>query len=401
MIGRDMSTGSGTSGKGVYDVVVVGLGAMGSAALYQLARRGARVLGIDRFRPPHTFGSSHGDSRITRQAIGEGAVYTPLVLRANQIWEELEARTGEALLYRIGALVFGNPGSGAPMHKRTDFLARTMSVAVEFGIPHELLTGSSLRERFPQFRFADDDVGYFEPGGGYLRPERCVEAQLRVAEALGADVRFDTVVSGIEPTGDGDTVVRTAKGTVRARRVVLSAGPWAVDFLSPSCLEHVGVYRQVVAWFRPKGVFAEHEPARMPVFIRQPSPGEIPVYGLPAIDANGVKVASEQHVTRCRPEASSPVVEPAEREGLLRAGRQALRLTDECTRAISCLYTVTSDGHFVIDWHPELPGTLLVSPCSGHGFKHSAAIGELAAQLTLDEAPALDISAFALSRFGA
>src|SRR5271169_631154 len=176
------------------DVVVVGLGAMGSASLYQLAKLGARVIGIDRFDPPHDQGSSHGDTRITREAIGEGRDFVPLVLRSNQIREELEAATGRSLLTRNGALVLASQSIAGNHHGSTSFVQDTINAAREFGIAHETLGAEEIRRRYPQFRLRGDEVGYFEGGAGFLCPEACIETQLTLARQMGAQIFTSEVV---------------------------------------------------------------------------------------------------------------------------------------------------------------------------------------------------------------
>ena len=166
-----------------YDTIVVGLGAMGSATLLQLARRGQRVLGLDRHDPPHAWGSTHGDTRITRVGIGEGEDYVPLVQRSHQIWREIEAETGADLLTQCGALILAPGSSTAVVHGKANFVRRTIAAAERFGIPHEVLAPEDCTRRFPQFRLRGDEVVYHEPGGGYVRPERCVEAQLMLARS--------------------------------------------------------------------------------------------------------------------------------------------------------------------------------------------------------------------------
>ena len=172
----------------VADVLVVGLGAVGSAALYQSAKLGARVIGIDRFDPPHDQGSSHGDTRITREAIGEGREFVPLVLRSNQIWQELETTTGRNLLTRNGGLVLASPSMPGNHHGSTSFIKDTIAAATEFSIAHEILSTDELCHRYPQFRLRGDEIGYFEPGAGFLRPEACIDAQLTLGKHLGAKV---------------------------------------------------------------------------------------------------------------------------------------------------------------------------------------------------------------------
>ncbi len=197
------------------DVIVVGLGAMGSAALYQAAKLGARVIGIDRFIPPHDRGSSHGDTRITREAIGEGREFVPLVQRSNQIWEELEVATGRSLLTRNGALILASQSIYGDHHGSTSFLQDTISTAVEFGIAHEVLNADEIRRRYPQFKLSGDELGYFEPGAGFLRPEACIETQLALARQHGAEVfASETVLDIGEQHGAVEVRTERAKYSV-------------------------------------------------------------------------------------------------------------------------------------------------------------------------------------------
>ena len=233
------------------DVVVVGLGAMGSATLFQLARRGARVLGIDRWAPPHEHGSSHGESRITRQAVGEGDEYVPFVVRAHDIWRELEAETGESLLAPVGGLVLGRERQSAWHHGQPDFVGRTIAVARRHGIPHEVLAPAEVEARFPQFRLAGDEVGYWEPGAGFLRPERCVAVQLDRARALGAVIRTGETVVRVVPSAQ-DVRVETDRASYAAGRAVLTAGAWMPELLPGPVAKLLAVHRQVLYWFAPR-----------------------------------------------------------------------------------------------------------------------------------------------------
>ena len=208
-----------------YDAIVVGLGAVGAATLYQLARRGARVLGIDRFAPPHDQGSSHGESRITRLAIGEGDAYVPLVQRSHAIWRELEARTGRPILTQTGGLVLAPRDGAADHHGKPDFVRRTIACAQRFGIAHEVLDADGIRARFPQFHLQHDEIGYYEPEAGFLRPEQAIAAQLEAAVACGATVRTHEPVLALEYGAGTDAVtVRTAAGDFSADQVVVAAG---------------------------------------------------------------------------------------------------------------------------------------------------------------------------------
>lgn len=382
-----------------YDAVVVGLGAMGSAALYHLAGQGARVLGIDRFAPPHPYGSTHGDTRITRQAVGEGPAYVPLVLRSYELWRDLERETGRDLLTITGGLIMGSAGGASAHHGRIDFLERTMAVAREFHIPHTTLDAAEIRRRFPQFALTGDEIGYVEEPAGFLRPEACVAAHLDVAARRGAEIRTGETVAAVVPDAGGVTV-QTDRGTYAAGTVILAAGPWLPSFLDDVYAPLFAVYRQVLYWFDVKESIASYLPGAFPIFIWLRDDGDI--YGFPAIDgpAGGVKVATEVYLETTTPEHVAREVGPEETQAMYRehvAGALP-GLSERCIKAASCLYTVTPDSHFVIDRHPRHPQIILASPCSGHGFKHSAAIGEALAQLALRGATTLDISAFRLDR---
>ena len=385
-----------------YDVAVVGLGAAGAATLYQLARRGVRAVGIDRFSPPHVYGSTHGDTRITREAIGEGEAYTPLVRRSHAIWRELEAETGADLLTQCGGLIVEAAGGGAAGHHRHEFLASTIACANRYGVEHELLSSADVAGRFPQFALDGDELAYYEPTAGFVRPERCVQAQLTVAARLGAEIRREERVLAIEPSGSG-VLVCTDHGVVDAGRVVLAVGAWVRDFVARDRLSLFGVYRQVMAWFEVRPEAIDHTPGAMPVFIWGLGDGNA-FYGLPTIDGSReVKVATEQLDTATDADETSLEVDPDEPRVLYDnlIGRRLPGVSSRCLRTARCLYTVTPDANFVIDDHPDINGVLLVSPCSGHGFKHSAGLGEAIAQRITTGTSDADLSSFQLDRFAA
>lgn len=383
-----------------YDVCVVGLGAAGAATLYQLARRGLKVVGIDRFSPPHVYGSTHGDTRITREAIGEGEAYTPLVQRSHAIWRELEAETGEDLLTQCGGLIIEAAGGGAAGHHRHEFLASTIACARRYGIEHELLTATDVTRRFPQFGVDGTESAYYEPTAGFVRPERCVSAQLTVATRLGAGIRRDERVLSVE-TSMASVRVRTDRGVVHAERVVLAVGPWVRDFIETDQLRLFNVYRQVLTWFELRPDAGDHTPAAMPVFIWGLQDGNA-FYGFPAIDGTrDIKVADEKLDSPTTADEASLDVEPDEPHVVYESmlSTRLPGLSSRCVRAARCLYTVTPDANFVIDEHPDLDGVLLVSPCSGHGFKHSAGVGEAIAQRVTTGSSDVDLSTFRLDRF--
>jgi len=378
-----------------YDAIVLGLGAMGSATLYQLATSGAKVLGIDRHRPPHTLGSTHGDTRITRVGIGEGVEYVPLVQRSHEIWRQLESATGADLLRQCGGLVMAS--QAASMHGSESFLDHTVAAARSFGVDHRMLTAAEIAAAYPQFGLTGQEVAYQEPGAGYLRPERCVEAQFELARQLGAEIRFDTTVSSYDDDG-GAVTMRTADETLTTAKLVVSAGAWMTG-LVPDLADHLTVYRQVLYWFDLERR-AEYEAYRaMPVYIWWGGPSRADmIYGFPMIDGpdGGAKVATEQYVTATTVDEVDRSVTQQEidqmYEGYVRDRLPGL--SRRCVKARACLYTVTPDSRFLIAPHPRQPNVIVASPCSGHGFKHSAAIGECVAQLALTGTSLIDLSAF-------
>lgn len=386
------------------DLLVVGLGAVGSATLYQSAKRGARVIGIDRFQPPHNHGSSHGDTRITRQAIGEGREFVPLVLRSNQIWEELESATGRSLMTRNGGLVLASPTVASSHHGSTSFIQDTIDAAVAFGIAHEKLCAAEIRQRYPQFRLNGDEVGYFESRAGFLRPEACIKAQLSAAEHCGARVVTGETVLAVEAIVDGTIEVSTDRGNYSAAKVLLAVGPWIQKLLGPKHAALFKVYRQVMNWFALKQHAERYSTDCFPVFIwiTGSQPRDM-LYGFPVVDGpeNGMKISTEQYESPIDPDGITRTVAHSE-VAAMHAEYIASRLPDvssECLRSEVCLYTVTPDARFVVDCVPGTSSILLASACSGHGFKHSAALGEALAQLALGEEPVTDLTPFHLNRF--
>ncbi len=380
------------------DVIVVGLGAAGAASLYQLARRGVKAIGVDRFAPPHAMGSSHGETRITRIGVGEGAAYPPLARRSHQIWRELEAETGEALLLQCGMLALGQ--RGAVMHGRPDFLGHTIEMARRFDVEHELLDADEIGRRYPQFGLAGDEAGYFEPGAGMVYPERCIDAQLTMARRLGAEIVTDAVVTSVEPDGGGVRVV-TATETFAAAQVVIAAGVWNPGLIGAP-LAPLTIQPQALHWFaadRPE----DFRPDRFPVFIWIHGQGADDLfYGFPipsGLPTQAVKVATEAYRSiaspdgfdRSIPAGAAMAVWQEHVVGRLRG------LSPTTVKSAACLYTMAPDGDFVID---RIAGRnmIVASACSGHGFKHSAAIGEMLADAALSPdwvAPA----GFGLDRF--
>jgi sarcosine oxidase len=390
-----MYTDSSTSAQ-VADVIVVGLGAMGSAVTFQLAQRGLRVIGLDRFRPPHGRGSTHGETRITRLAVGEGAEYVPLVRRSHELWRELEAASGSRMLEQIGGLVIGRRDDG--------FLEQTRAVAQLHGIPHRNLSNRQLRDDFPMFDAPEDTEAYFEPEAGFVRPESAITAQLMLARRAGAQLRLgESVLSWT--ASSGEVTVTTDTATLQARELVLCAGAW-ISQLVPESAGLFAVYPQVLHWF---GIRRGYEALRqMPIFIWEMAGARDAFthlsggfYGFPAIDgrSGGLKLATERYDATVDPDraAEFDLDESARTLHQRYLARYFPWVNAEPLRSTSCLYTCTRGNRFIIDEHPSHPNVRIVAACSGHGFKHSAAIGEAVAQTISGGVSEIDLTPFALA----
>jgi sarcosine oxidase len=386
----------------VYDVAILGLGATGSAAAYQAAKRGLSVLGIDQFSPPHAHGSSHGDTRITRKAIGEGDAYVPLVLRANQIWREVQRETGASLITLTGGLWISSGARQAETHV-ANFFDNTMNAARRYGIEHQVLSAADIRARFPQFAVRDDEMGYYEPDAGFLRPEACIAAQLQLAARRGAELRTGERVERFHDH-EGVVTMLTDHGVHRAKQLVICAGPWLRRFLAPEIAKLFTVTRQVTYWFEPEAPVERFQAPAFPAWIWELQDRKNVIYGTPATDAAAaIKVATEQYSSSTTPESVAREVTDAERREMhAQLVAPYLRgVSARCVRAATCLYTATPDFQFVIDRLPGHPNVWLASPCSGHGFKHSAAVGEMLAELVSEGRSTIRAAPFSLERFAA
>ena len=388
--------------KNEFDVIVLGLGATGSATTYQLARRKRKVLGIDQFSPPHDYGSTHGESRIIRQAIGEGEEYTPLSLRSYELWREIERETGMELLTITGGLILQRRASETKLHGQHDFLGQTIACAQKFNIRHEVLETGDVKNRYPQFAVTEE-TAYFEYDTGYLRPEPCVSAQLNLAEKYGAMIRLNQKVSSITPHQNTHVRVATESAVYEAEQLVIAAGAWVTKFLPPAYARFFKVYRQVMYWFRVRDdsrrAFA---PGKFPIFIWiSEAERDFGFYGFPSLDERTIKVASEQYTLTTTPNDVNRQVTAEEKKSMYAHHlRDKLPgVSDICDAAVTCLYTTTPDANFVIDFYPGQHRIVVASPCSGHGFKHSAAIGEAIAQFVIDGKSELDITGFRINRF--
>jgi sarcosine oxidase len=372
-----------------YDVIVAGVGGMGSATVAELAARGARVLGLERSSIPNDSGSSHGVNRIIRLAYAEDPRYVPLLRRAYAGWRELEGRLGEPILVITGGLDIGRPDSPT--------VCGALDSARAHDLDHELLDAAELMARLPGFVLPDELVAVHQPDGGFVLSERAIAGYARLAIADGAELRGHEPVVGWEPRGDG-VVVRTAVAEYRARRLVISAGAW-VGRLLPSLARLAVPERQVLLWAGTKRP-ASYAVGAFPVFILEVPEGLY--YGFPEYGIPGLKIGRMHHRGEfVDPDAWDRGRVDAEDEAVLRA---ALRryLPDADGPALTlrtCMFTNTPDEHFIIDRLPGAPQVVVVSPCSGHGFKFVSVVGEIAADLALDGATYHDIEMFRIERF--
>jgi sarcosine oxidase len=384
-----------------FDTIVLGLGAMGSAALYHLAKKGSRALGIDRYSPPHAFGSTHGDTRVTRLAIGEGEHYTPLAIRSHELWRELERETGTSLLTTNGGLIISSGDATSHTHVE-GFFDNTLAAARKFGIAHELIDAAEIRRRFPQFKVSGAEHGYLERDAGFVRPERCVAAHLTEAERRGATIHRHETVVAFRGTASGVSVM-TDRGTYAAATLIVAAGAWLPRLVGPDLGQHFAVYRQALFWFEIESPTSAFSVEHCPIFIWELTDRRQGIYGFPAVDGpqGGVKIATEQFAETTDADAVRRNVTDEEIRSMVAdyVVPYMTGLTGRCLKAVTCLYTVTPDFGFVLDRHPSLERAILVSPCSGHGFKHSPAIGEALAEMATGGAPRFDLTPFALSRF--
>jgi sarcosine oxidase len=378
------------------DVIVVGLGAMGSAACFQLVARGASVIGIDQYVPPHALGSTHGDTRITRLAIGEGREYVPLVRRSHELWREIERESGTRLLTESGIVILAHPSS--------PFLRETRAAAREYQIEHEDLRSDAIRARLPMFAVDEETEAYYEATAGYVRPEPAVAAQLTVARRKGARLQLAERVQQWSASASGVSVTTTAD-TYRADRLLICAGAW-IGELFPDGRDIFAIYRQLLYWFPIREGYPQLRD--MPAFVWEfggVRGGLVHLdgfYGFPALDGpgGGVKVASESYERTAEPDGRQHPATPLEiaRMHERRIAPYLPWLGPEAIRTVSCLYTSTWGSRFVIDRHPEHETVLIVSACSGHGFKHSPAIGEAVAQWLTGNDPDIDLRPFSFSQ---
>lgn len=369
------------------DVLVLGLGAAGSAAAWQCAARGARVIGIDRWAPPHGRGSSFGRTRIIREAYYEHPLYVPFLRRSLDLWRALETESGRTLLVTTGGAMIGPPDGV--------LVAGALSSAREHGIAHELLDAASFESRFPGYQLQPDWVALVEKRAGLLLPEACIESFHACAHARGAELRTDERAIAWKADSNG-VVVETDQQRYHASRLVIAAGAWLPQ-LVPELAPVLQIERQVLMWFDParkaERFDAEHSPIALWEYERGRIFATFPDLG------DGFKAGLHHGGPTCDPETleRSPI-KADERAIRWLLARLAPDTNGALRDACVCMYTNTPDHHFVIDRHPYHEQVVIASACSGHGFKFASATGEMIAQLTLDGSAQLDLAPFAVQR---
>ena len=371
-----------------YDVIVAGVGGMGSAAAYHAARRGARVLALEQFEIPHHKGSSHGHTRIIRLAYWEDLAYVPLLRRAYELWRELENLASESLLTITGSIDAGEPKSRP--------IRGVLEACQRFDLRHEVLDSDALRVRFPGYQLPADLIGVFQPDGGFLLSERCIIAHANAATRHGATVHANERVISWERSSD-HIVVHTDRSSYSTRRLVVTAGPW-IGQVAGALRSLVNVERQVVLWVRPR--VPEHfQPDRFPVFYLHGAEGSF--YGLPLHGDHGMKIGKYHHLRQVvDPDTVDRVGHAEDEAPLRRALARYFPDADGPTISLqTCVFTNTADEHFIIDALPHEPGVFVAGGFSGHGYKFCSVVGEILADLALDGATRHDISLFSATRF--
>lgn len=377
------------------DLIVVGLGAMGASVAYQAQNLGLSVLGIDQHEPPHEFGSSHAETRISRLAVGEGPPYLPFVARSHELWTTIGDAVGETLFHQSGGYVITNIDGGQD-DRWHDFVTATDDIARLAGIPYSTLTAAEVRAAHPKLKPTDDMRGGYEPTGGVILCERAVAAQITLARQAGATINTNETVNDIAPDDQGVTVA-TDRGSYRARNLVLATGSWIHDLATDHHRKQLSVTRQAVFWFEAEDLDA-FRTDRMPFVIWTGNTIDdyMGIFPVPPGGTNAVKVLSEQFSETTNPHEVDRTVSDEEVDDYYNTHivPKVAGLTANCVKRAVCLYTNSTDDHFVIEADPRSQRIMVMSPCSGHGFKHSPALGEAVAQKIATGESTLDLSPF-------
>jgi sarcosine oxidase len=371
-----------------YDVIVAGLGGMGSAAAAHLARRGVRVLGIDQYARGHTLGASSGKSRIIRRAYFESPEYVPLLQRAYTLWHELEEQSSRQLYFRTGLLTVGTENS--------DVVAGAREAAMKHGIAIELIDSTAVREKYPALAPLPEEVAVYESDAGYVVPEATVEAHLALAEHHGATLAFEQRFRDWETYHD-EVVVRYGVGkTATAARLVLALGPWSAKIFANTDVK-LKIQRNVIAWWDPAERLTSDE---MPCFLVDRKKFPALIYGFPD-SGDGVKAGFHGYGLTTTPEALDRNIDMSADVAPLAHSLHAFipGATKTFREAKACMYSLTRDEHFVIDFHPADSRVIIAGGFSGHGFKFVPVVGEILAQLALDGGTPHPIEFLSMKRF--
>lgn len=366
----------------IYDVVVIGLGAMGSSALYHLSGKNLKILGIDRFNPPHIFGSSHGETRIIREAYFEHPLYVPLIQRAYKLWYELQEKSDETLIVETGGLMLGDLES--------ETVTGSELSAVSHNLDYKKFDSSEIKQEFNAFKVDDNTIGIFERKAGYLFPEKCISENLKQAKINDAEIITDTVVKDWKINYEYISVI-TDNEEYKAKKIIISAGAWVKDLIKINL--PIKVSREVLFWIEDK----ENNLKDRPIYIWEYEKDKI-FYGFPTIN-NRAKLAFHHQNNLTAPNLINREISESEKQKMLSVAHKYLNLIGSVVKAEVCMYTNTPDHHFVIDYHPDNKNIIIASPCSGHGFKFSSVIGEILSDMALDKDVSKDIEPFRISRF--
>lgn len=372
-----------------HDVAIIGLGSMGSAAAYHLARAGKKVIGFEQFNIAHDMGSHHGESRIIRFAYDEGEHYVDMALRAIDLWRELERESGNTIFTRTGGLYISHPENGR-------FFDNSLNVAKRRNFEHEVLSYSQINKHYPAFNLPDGFRAFYEPASGYLLSKQAVHNLANLAKKCGADLRENTIIKNID-LGPDDIKIETAEGTFEAEKIIICAGAWLAKIL-PELNPYISVSRNVTCWFSPADNANHFKPHSMPIFTLADQTAT--AYGFPMTERAAIKmgihdeynIVDINHISRT---ASDDDIARVERFADTYFNLKDAQIIDTSV----CLYTMTPDRDFIIGPHPENQNLLIAGGFSGHGFKFAPVVGEILCNLATNRATGFDIKPFSPSRF--
>jgi sarcosine oxidase len=371
-----------------FDIIIIGAGAFGSSAAYHLSKSNRKVLVIDKYHPPHSFGSSHGQTRIIREAYFEDPIYVPLLRESYALWDALEKETEEKLLLKTGGLMLGNHESHV--------IQGTLKSAQTYNIVHEVLDHKNIKNKFSSFNADEETIGVYEHNAGILFPEKCIKTTLRLADQNGVEEKFNETVLSIQYNSNSVEII-TDKGSYAAQKCIVAAGPW-MNKLIPEINLPLQTTRQVLFWYDiDENSKNQPIPEKFPVFIWNTESGKH-FYGFPDV-GNGFKISFHDKGLSCDPDNLNTTVSFEEIEEMNQIITSHFHFFASFKNALTCIYTNTPDDHFIIDYHPDHNNIIIASPCSGHGFKFSSVIGKILSNMALDKLNEFNLSPFEVKRF--